>query len=90
MAVAVRDATCVRPQRACDLSPSRAEAANRFATVFNPSLRGYASFDGTTWTVQGGGADIWDGSDQFHFASTALGGDGQVTARAVGVTGTDP
>ena len=43
-----------------------------------------------TWTVQGGGGDIWGTSDQFHLVSQALAGDGPVTARVTAQSATDP
>jgi hypothetical protein len=33
------------------------------------------------FTVSGAGADIWGTADSFHFAYTALNGDGQIVAR---------
>jgi outer membrane protein assembly factor BamB len=52
---------------------------------------GAQTLDGTgTWTVQGGGGDIWGTSDQFHFVSQPLAGDGPVTARVTSQTATDP
>ncbi len=36
-----------------------------------------------TWTVQGGGGDIWGTSDQFRFISQALAADGSATAHVV-------
>ena len=43
-----------------------------------------------TWTVQGGGPDIWGTADAFHFVWQNLPGDGSVTARVVSQTGSDP
>ncbi|HEY2148695.1 MAG TPA: hypothetical protein VGH32_12205, partial [Pirellulales bacterium] len=34
-----------------------------------------------TWTTSGGGTDIWNTSDQFHFTSESFGGDVTITAR---------
>ena len=44
--------------------------------------------NGGTWTVQGGGADIWGTSDQFRFMWQSVAGDGTVSARVVSQTGT--
>jgi regulation of enolase protein 1 (concanavalin A-like superfamily)/chitodextrinase len=44
---------------------------------------------GSTFTVQGSGADIWGTADQFQFVSTALVGDGSITARVVSQTNTN-
>jgi regulation of enolase protein 1 (concanavalin A-like superfamily) len=44
---------------------------------------------GGLFTVTGGGADIWDASDQFHFVYQPLSGDGEIVARVVSVQNTD-
>ena len=48
---------------------------------------GSASYDATTstYTVTGAGADVWGTADAFHFASTTLDGDGEISARVVSV-----
>ena len=47
---------------------------------------GSAAVSGGTWTVSGGGADIWGTADQFQLVSRTLRGDGSVIAR-VGAVG---
>jgi regulation of enolase protein 1 (concanavalin A-like superfamily) len=47
--------------------------------------QGGASFDGTTFTVTGSGADIWNSADAFHYVYQPLAGDGQLVARVVAV-----
>jgi regulation of enolase protein 1 (concanavalin A-like superfamily) len=42
---------------------------------------GMASGSGHAFTVQGGGDDIWNSADAFHFAYVPLTGDGAVVAR---------
>jgi len=42
------------------------------------------------WTVSGGGSDIWNTSDQFHFAYQSFTGDGSATARVASLSNTDP
>lgn len=49
-----------------------------------------SSTDGASWTVVGGGADIWGASDQFQFASRSWTGDGSIVARVTAVGATDP
>jgi len=44
---------------------------------------GSANEAGGTWTISGDGADIWGGSDAFHYAYLPLSGNGQITARVV-------
>jgi hypothetical protein len=51
--------------------------------IGNPSLAGSCAYnaDDETFTVQGGGNDIWNNSDQFHYVYQPLSGDGQIIAR---------
>jgi beta-glucanase (GH16 family) len=44
---------------------------------------GSASMDGTTFTVAGSGADIWNRSDGFQYAYQPISGDGEIVARVV-------
>ena len=44
---------------------------------------GSANESNGTWTVIGDGADIWGGSDAFHYAYVPLIGDGEITAHVV-------
>jgi hypothetical protein len=55
------------------------------ADIGDPTPAGTQSYapDTGTWTIAGGGADIGGTSDQFHFVSTPLTGDGSVRARVV-------
>src|SRR5262249_31151043 len=61
------------------------------ADIGTPGQVGGASYDSPsgTWTVAGGGADIWGTSDQFNFASQPLAGDGSIIAHVTGVQNTD-
>lgn len=54
--------------------------------IGSPGQAGSGTFDGTTYTVVGGGSDIWGGSDQFHYVSTAVTGDETITARETSVS----
>ena len=45
--------------------------------------------DAGTWTITGGGADVWNSSDSFHFVSSRISGDAQLTARVVSLSNTD-
>jgi beta-glucanase (GH16 family) len=62
------------------------------ADIGVPGQVGGAAYDSPsgTWTVAGGGADIWGASDQFNLAAQPLAGDGSVIARVTGVQNTDP
>jgi hypothetical protein len=56
----------------------------------SPGLPGTASFDGTTWTVEGGGADMWGNAQQFNFVYQTVSGDQTIIARVYSVQDTDP
>jgi hypothetical protein len=60
--------------------------------VGSPNLAGSSVYNSTTqtWTVNGSGADIWGASDQFQFASQTFTGDGQIVARVISQTNTNP
>jgi len=57
--------------------------------VGSPGLLGSASLDTGTWTVKGGGADIWGTADQFNYAHESMSGDSTVLARVTSVQNTD-
>lgn len=57
--------------------------------VGSPGSAGSASVSNGTWTVSGGGTEIWGTSDQFHFVSRVLRGDGAVVARVASVGNTN-
>jgi hypothetical protein len=42
------------------------------ADIGSPGQPGTAFFSDGAWIVNGGGADIWSTSDQFHFASMSI------------------
>jgi len=46
-----------------------------------PGLAGSATYSAGVYTVKGGGADIWNTSDQFQFAWRTLTGNGEIIAR---------
>jgi hypothetical protein len=58
--------------------------------IGGPALVGSQALSGSTWTVQGGGSDIWTTADQFHFVSQPLPADGSVSARVVTQSNSDP
>jgi regulation of enolase protein 1 (concanavalin A-like superfamily) len=50
---------------------------------------GSASLSNGTFTVRGGGADVWGtGNDAFHYAYQPLSGDGSIVARVASISGT--
>ena len=62
------------------------------ASDIGAARTGWSSFDGATgtWTLAASGADIWNASDEFHFVSQSLVGDGAVIARVASMENTDP
>jgi regulation of enolase protein 1 (concanavalin A-like superfamily) len=52
------------------------------------SIAGSATHDAGVFTLRGAGADIWNGADEFHFASRTMTGDGMVQARVATLSGT--
>jgi glucose/arabinose dehydrogenase/regulation of enolase protein 1 (concanavalin A-like superfamily) len=46
--------------------------------------------DGSSWTVKGGGGDIWDDVDQFRYVHQPLNGDGSIIARVSAQSNTNP
>ena len=50
---------------------------------------GSQSLSGGTWSVTGGGSDIFGTADAFHFVSQPLAADGSISARVVSQTSTD-
>ena len=58
------------------------------ADIGNTGVAGGQSLTSGTWTVQGGGGDIWDISDNFHYVYASLATDGSLTARAIAQTNT--
>ena len=59
------------------------------ADIGSPGQAGSASESGGNWTVAGGGADIWNAADQFHFAYESTTND-VIVAQVLTVGNTDP
>jgi glucose/arabinose dehydrogenase len=57
--------------------------------VGSRTVAGFTSLDGTVFTVGGGGDDVWDGIDEFHYVYQSLPGDGDIVARVLSQTGTN-
>src|ERR1700761_427334 len=60
------------------------------ADIGSPGVAGNATFANGSWTVSGGGADIWNAADQFNFASQTFLCDGAIVAKVNTVQNTDP
>ena len=59
------------------------------ADIGGPAPAGAANLSNGVYTISGGGADIWNESDQFNFASTPLSGNGTLTAEVDSITNTN-
>jgi regulation of enolase protein 1 (concanavalin A-like superfamily) len=62
-------------------------AAWQDADVGAVGVRGSSAVSGSTVTVAGGGADVWDAADAFHFRYAPLTGDGEIVARVAAIAG---
>ena len=58
--------------------------------VGSPAAAGSASYANGVFTVNGGGSDIWGGSDQFNYVSQPLTGNASIVARVTSQSDTDP
>jgi endonuclease/exonuclease/phosphatase family metal-dependent hydrolase len=68
-------------QPACGALPS--PWSNADVGVVGPA--GSACHSGGTFTVRGGGTDLWEGADAFHFVHQTLTGDGEIVANVTGL-----
>jgi regulation of enolase protein 1 (concanavalin A-like superfamily) len=57
--------------------------------IGNPAKAGAAGYSAATFSVSGGGADIWGTFDEFRYAYRSLSGDGTIVARVASLTGPD-
>ncbi|MGA3220766.1 MAG: PQQ-binding-like beta-propeller repeat protein [Acidimicrobiales bacterium] len=55
-----------------------------------PTPAGSASYGDGTFTVQGGGSDIWGGADQFNYVWQNLSSDASIVAQVTSQTDSDP
>ena len=58
------------------------------ADIGSVGVTGTAYDNGTTFTVEGSGSDIWNASDEFHFVYQTLTGDGVIIAHVASLTDT--
>ena len=59
------------------------------ADIGNPTPAGGEGMSNGTWTVSGGGTDIWDTEDQFHYVFKSVPGDAMASARFTSQTNTN-
>ena len=58
------------------------------ADIGSVGVTGTAYDNGTTFTVEGSGSDIWNASDEFHFVYQTMSGDGVIIAHVASLTDT--
>ena len=68
---------------------TRAHSGWSDANIDYPARLGAARESNGTWTVTGGGGDIWDTHDQFNLYSRHVNGDTVIEARVDSLTNTD-
>jgi hypothetical protein len=68
-------------------APTACPAGWNCADIGYPSPAGSQLFNKGTWTLQGGGFDIYFKVDQFHYVWQSLAGDGTVSAHVTTETG---
>ena len=56
-----------------------------YGDIGSTGITGRSSGDGSTFTVEGGGADIWGSADAFHFVAQQVSGDWEIEARVASV-----
>lgn len=78
------------PPPAAPPPPSACPAGFACRDVGNPLQVGDQTLAGGTWTVSGGGNDIANYSDQFHYVWQPMAGDTTVIARVATQTNTSP
>ena len=88
--LAVTSGTAAQSQTVNFNSFSATPASFTDQNIGNPGIAGSATYNPTTgnWTVNGGGGDIWNSSDQFNFASESFSGSGTIIAQVNSQTDT--
>src|SRR5206468_8295644 len=59
------------------------------ADIGAPAIPGSTSYLSGKYTINAGGADIWDTSDQFHYVYQPVSGDVEIIARVTGLGAAD-
>ncbi len=57
--------------------------------IGNVAAAGSAASSGSSFTVTGSGADIWNQSDEFHYVYQSLSGNGEIVGRVTQIDNTD-
>jgi regulation of enolase protein 1 (concanavalin A-like superfamily) len=79
--------TAVISQTSMTAASTTLPATQKDADIGAPALAGSATFQQGTYTIVGGGNDIWDQADQFNFVYQPIIGDVDVSARVASLQG---
>ena len=60
------------------------------ADIGSPALSGSSTYSNSVFSVDVGGVDIWNTSDEFHFIYQPIAGDVEIVARVDSLTAVDP
>lgn len=82
-------ATLVQAQSSDDIDIGSPHYAGSTSYHTNFSLSGTTSVTQAIYTVSGGGSDIWNNSDHFHFNRGPLTGNGTVSAQVLSIGNTN-
>ncbi len=55
-----------------------------------PTPAGEQTFNAGSWTIRGGGSDIWNTNDEFRYVSQTFSGDGSISAHVASQQNVDP
>ena len=64
-------------------------APQKAADIGTPAITGSTTYASGKYTINAGGADIWNNSDQFHYVYQPLSGDAEIIARVSGLGASD-
>jgi|GEM_PF-3877985 len=90
MAVCAHNDTSLNTSRFSHVAMSHTQSSWSDANIGYPGKLGSARESNGTWTVTGGGSDVWDKHDQFNLFTRKVHGNTVITARVDSLTNTDP
>ena len=90
MAVCAHNNALLNTSRFSHAAMSHTQSSWSDANIGYPGKLGSARESNGTWTVTGGGSDVWDKHDQFNLFTRKVLGNTVITARVDSLTNTDP
>lgn len=70
-------------------SPAALPAGQTARDIGSPAIAGSTSYASGVYTIRGGGYDIWDTADKFHFVYQPVSGNTEIIARVASMTYSD-